>query len=297
MHRFEADQIAIIGPGLLGGSIGLALRQSGYRGRLVGFARRATTAEQAVKRGCIDTAAPSLVEAVRGSDFVILCTPVSVILQQLADIAPVVGDRTVITDVGSTKRSIVAIAEQHLREPGQFVGSHPMAGGSDTGPEAARANLFDHKPCIVTPTGITDPEAVRRVERFWLQLGMHVHRMSVNQHDDAVARISHLPHALAFVLVDLAHRYGGLEVASTGFSQTTRIAKGDPKLWTDIFLDNRDHLLRNLTAWSQGIEEFRRLVASGDRQTLQSFIAAAQSARVAWPEPENNGNGKLPEPT
>lgn len=276
------ERVTIVGTGLLGGSVGLSLRRAGFEGRIIGAGPRQATLDRARAAGCIDEATTDLGVAVAGSDLVVLAAPVGAIPDLLARAAPSLIRRAVVTDVGSTKGTIVAAAQKALRDASRFVGSHPMAGAETTGPESARADLFEGKPVIVTPTLLTAPDAVERVESLWLTLGMRVHRMSPQEHDRLVAVISHVPHAVAVLLVQLASESGAMPVASTGFADTTRLAAGDPLLWADIFLDNRQAVLESLARWSDLSARFGRILESEDRPALLELLATAQSARKVW---------------
>lgn len=273
--------IAIVGVGLLGGSVGLALRRAGFAGRLIGVGRTQATLDRAIGLGCIDEAA-DLQHAADRSDLLLLAAPVGAIVGLVHQLAAVAPPHALVTDVGSTKATIVGEAERVLPNPGRFVGAHPMAGGERAGPDHASADLFRGKPVAVTPTDRTDPEALERVEGFWRMMGMAVHRFAPAAHDRAVARLSHLPHALSVVLMDQAHRSPGLELASTGLADMTRVAAGDPELWADIFLDNAPAVL-------DACEEFQRLldglgaaIRAGDRERLVEALASARAARLAW---------------
>ena len=282
MVDLNFTNIAIIGTGLLGGSVGLALRRSGFGGRLIGTGSRPATLEKAQAAGCVDHITTDLSEAVSGSDLILLAAPVGAIPDLLGRLAESINGQAIITDVGSTKANIVAAAERSLRRPERFVGSHPMAGAETTGPESARADLFEGKPVILTPTQVTDPQAGARVEELWRALGMQVHRMSPAEHDRLVAIISHVPHAAAVLLVRLAAEGGALPVASTGFADMTRLAGGDPSLWADIFLDNRQAVLAALGRLTEMTEDFRRIIQSADREKLLDLLAETQSTRQAW---------------
>lgn len=281
MQAPGTGQVTIVGTGLLGGSIGLALRSRGFSGPIVGVARRFDTLDAARRRGCIDRGITDLREAVADAELVILATPVGTILKLLPTLAPVLRRETIVTDVGSTKRSIVATAERVLQAPGRFVGSHPMAGSDQTGPTAADAELFAGKPAIVTPTARTDADALERVEQLWRQFGMRVHRMAAEAHDSAVARISHMPHAAAVMLVMLAEP-DDLPLASTGFGDTTRIAAGDPQMWADIFIDNAEAIGQVTRQWQQHWRELEQAIARGDREALVQILETARRQRKAW---------------
>lgn len=272
--------IAIVGVGLLGGSIGLALREAGFAGRRVGVGRSRRTLDRALELGCVDETA-ELAAAAR-CELIVLATPVGAMFDLLHRLAAVAERGTVVTDVGSTKQTIVAEAERVLPEPGRFVGSHPMAGSERGGPDHASAALFRDKPVAVTPTERTDGEAAAQVERLWRLLGMSVHRIAPADHDRAVARLSHLPHALSVLLMQQAHRSPGLELASTGLADMTRIAGGDPALWADIFIDNADAVLDACDEHQQLLDAFRRVVGEGDRGRLLEMLDSARAARLDW---------------
>lgn len=282
MNPLAIGKLVVVGTGLLGGSLGLAIRRSGCCRQIVGVGRNVTTLDKARAAGCIDEGTTDLAAAVSGADLIVLATPVGAIVPYLEKLAPLVEPGTIITDVGSTKAHIVAAAEAVLPHPGRFVGSHPMAGSECQGPEHADAQLFRDRPVIVTATNRTDAQAAAAIESLWQMLGMRLVRMSPDQHDRLVARISHLPHLAAALLVQLASRDGGLEVASTGFASTTRIAAGDPQLWADIFLDNRDGVLDALGEFEQLAADFRRILTTGDRAALLALLGEAQRRRTTW---------------
>ena len=282
MQDLHFRKITIVGVGLLGGSIGLAMRAAGFTGGIIGVGRHERSLDDAVRAGCINRGTTDLREGVAGSDLIVLAAPIGAINRLLERLGEIDSGGAIITDVGSTKRTIVQTAERALAEPGRFVGSHPMAGGERPGPEAARADLFHNRPVVLTPTGRTRPETTATVERLWRALGMRIHRMSPERHDRAVARISHLPHAVAVLLVAMNGGDGELDLASTGFGDTTRIAGGDPALWTEIFLDNREAVLRALDDWDAIGSRFRELVAGEKHHELMELLRSAQSTRERW---------------
>jgi prephenate dehydrogenase len=281
-ERFS--QISIIGTGLIGGSIGLALRSAGYTGRLVGMARRQSTIDAAVKYHCIDLGYTELAPAIEQADLVILAAPVSAIVGMMGDLATGDNGRMVITDAGSTKASIVAAAESALPDPARFVGSHPMAGTEQSGPEAADAELYYGKAVIVTPTKTTAAATTEAVEALWSALGMRIIRLNPTQADLAAARISHLPHAVAALLVELAHRTEALDVASTGFADVTRVASGGPELWTQIFMENAPAVAEVLGEFGRRIDQFRQLLEAGRSGELLQLLESVQAARGQWIE-------------
>lgn len=279
---FQApSRITLIGTGLLGGSIGLALRQSGYKGRIIGVGRTQATLDAAVKLRCIDQGETDLPKAVRDAGLIVIATPIESIIDYLGKLAKLAGPDTVITDVGSTKQSIV-VASRKLTHPLMFVGSHPMAGSENHGPQAASADLFKGKPVIMTVDDPVEYITCECVRWLWNTLGMKIHTLRPDVHDEYVAQISHLPHAVAAMLVQLANERGGMELASTGFADTTRIAAGDPEVWLEIFMDNRRAVISCLHGLSGRIRQFQDALEQNDRSVILKILREACDARRRW---------------
>lgn len=273
-------RLSIIGVGLLGGSIGLAVKSAAISCDLVGYGHRRSTLDQALASGAIDEAAGSLTDAIKGADLVVLCTPVGLFRQILTDIAPMLEKGALVTDVGSTKRSVVRDAAELLPKHARFVGSHPMAGSEKRGVEFARADLFTGARCILTPDASTDTNALASIDAFWRGLGMTITTLSPDEHDRLVSDISHLPHALAASLVTMQNE-AALQLAGKGFLDATRIAGGDGGLWRDIFLDNRDHLAASMSRFRDTLDTFIRLVDSKDGAELAKWLDQAAARREA----------------
>jgi len=278
--KSEFRHITIIGVGLLGGSAGLAIKAWDPSIRIAGVGRRQSSLEKALRIGAVDTIHLEAAEPARQTDLVILATPVGAFEKHLRVIAPVLRRGALVTDVGSTKSRVVRTAERILGKGGPFVGSHPMAGSEQKGPEAARADLFTGATCIVTPTASTPPSRTGRIEKFWRVLGMQTVRMSPAAHDRAVARVSHLPHAVAALLMMLPDR-ADLAVSATGFRDATRLAGGDPEMWRDIFLTNRRAILSAIDAFDESLMQLRDLLELGDGPGIETFLAAAKKRRDA----------------
>jgi prephenate dehydrogenase len=272
--------MSILGVGLLGGSIGLAVKSVANNCYIAGYGHRRATLEAAESIGAIDQGYDELAEAVRDSDLVILCTPVGLFQSLLSQLAPHLKPGALVTDVGSTKRSIVRAAEQILPPHARFVGSHPMAGSEKRGVEFARTDLFQRALCITTPTPATDRQALEQVESFWKGLGMRVTRLAPEEHDRMLAEVSHLPHALAAALVHLPGD-AALGLAGKGFLDATRIAGGDGALWRDIFLDNRDHLRAALQNTQKQIEHLMELLQTEQGEALRQWLDQAAGRREA----------------
>jgi prephenate dehydrogenase len=228
--------------------------------------------------GAIDRAASNAAEAVRDADWVVLCTPVGLFESLLNEISPVLKSGAIVTDVGSTKRSVVKSAEEQLPATAHFIGSHPMAGSEKRGIEFAKADLFNGAVCITTPTAQTNPSALQTVEQLWRSSGMKVIRMSPEQHDQRVAMISHLPHAVAAALVAIQDSQS-MELAGKGFTDTTRIAAGDPGLWRDILIDNADQVRQGIRQLGGQLQQLDEMLAAGKSEELMKWLAQAVEAR------------------
>jgi len=257
----------------------MAVKTAAIPGVVVGYGHRKSSLDRALEMGAIDESAATLADAVRGADLVILCTPVGLFQPILTEIAPVLASGAIVTDVGSTKRSVVESAETILPSSVHFVGSHPMAGSEKRGVEYARADLFQGARCILTPTRKTDPVALEKVDQFWQRLGMRTERMTPDEHDKRICDVSHLPHAVAAALVAMQSDEA-LPLAGKGFLDTTRIAGGDGALWRDILVDNRDNLIDGLTRFRGTLDELIRLLEPGQREALAKWLDAAAERRA-----------------
>ena len=272
------ENLTIIGVGLLGGSIGLGLRAISNHCHITGYGHRPETLQRAVEFGAIDRFSLNLADAVQDADRIILCTPVGLFGDLLKQLGPLVKPGVIVTDVGSTKRSVVRLAQQYLPPHASFVGSHPMAGSEKRGVEFARADLCQGAMCIVTPVTSSNPDAVRSIEQFWQSLGMRIARLSPEAHDAAVADISHLPHVLAASLVAMQSP-SALPLAGKGFLDATRIASGDAVMWRDILLDNRDNVKAGLDRLQKELATLRKLLAPAKADALTQWLASAADRR------------------
>jgi prephenate dehydrogenase len=275
--------LSILGVGLLGGSIGLAVKAAGSVGTVVGYGHRAETLEEALRRGAIDRTASGAAEAVKGADLVVLCTPVGLFEAILAEIGPMLAPGAIVTDVGSTKRSVVARSQRILPKTTHFVGSHPMAGSEKRGVQYASADLFQGAVCITTPTPQTNPAALEKVESFWRLLGMETVRLSPEEHDRRLADVSHLPHALAAALVTM-QTDPSLPLAGKGFRDVTRVAAGDGGLWRDILIDNRDNLRHSAQQLKLHLDELLARLETGDPESVRQWLDAAAARRRSLDE-------------
>jgi prephenate dehydrogenase len=276
--------LAIVGVGLLGGSVAKAARAAALARTIVGVGRDRARLDAALADGGLDRATTDLVTGVRGADFVLLAAPVLAIEALLEGVWRAAPDGATLTDVGSTKAVIVRRAEELATgRTLAFVGSHPMAGSEQSGYGAARADLFQGATVLVTPTDRTEPRALKTVAGFWEALGARVSALEPEAHDTAVAAISHLPHAVADALMDAVARFApeALEFAARGFKDTTRIAASDPDMWADIFVANRAALSASLDAFRRALGELERAVAAGSREEIRAVLARVKAAREA----------------
>jgi prephenate dehydrogenase len=289
-------KVTLLGVGLLGGSLGLALKQRRLAGRVVGYVRRAASIAQCRQLGVVDEATTDLAVAVADADLVVFCTPLSQMRELARQAAPHLKRGALVTDVGSVKASVVAELEPLITPAGaHFVGSHPMAGSEQTGPAAARAELFEDAVCVVTPTAATRSEALRRISTFWADLGARVLELPPALHDDFVARSSHLPHVVAAELANYvlspAHPKEQTLLCATGFRDTTRIASSSPEMWRDIALANRQKLARVLGVFIEDLQELQLALERSDAKAVEEFFEVAKQRRDAWAAPD----GKTPE--
>lgn len=273
-------RLSILGVGLLGGSLALAVRRVASGCQIVGYGHRKETLDTALAKGVIDEAFTDPAVAVKGADLVVLATPVGTFGELIRAIGPALDKDAVVTDVGSTKRSIVTAAAG-LPWPARFVGSHPMAGSEKRGVDFADANLYQKALCIVTPTPETDRTAVARVETMWRSVGMRIMHMTPTEHDARVSLASHLPHALAAALM-LVQDDASLGVAGKGLADTTRIAAGDAGLWRDIFVDNRDNLRHGIATLQRQLEQLTLLLEKKDADAIQHWLNDATARRAAF---------------
>lgn len=278
MCQSPFQHITIVGVGLLGGSAALAIKACDPSVKVAGVGRRASSLEAAMEIGAIDSAHLDATEIVGKTDLVILATPVGAFEDHLRRIKPHLQKHTLVTDVGSTKAEVVRMATKVLGADGPFVGSHPMAGSEQKGVTFARADLFQGATCIVTPTSRTSEKTIAPIERFWKALGMRLVRMGPQAHDRAVARVSHLPHVLASLLM-LLPRNEDLSVSATGFRDATRLASGDPEMWRDILTTNRGAVLAALDRFAKDLAQLRDQVDRADADALERFLSKAKTRR------------------
>lgn len=280
IHNLQS--ISVIGVGLLGGSIGLAFRAAGGQAERVGVGRRRSSITRALAVGAVDRGTLSYRSGLKDADLVIIATPLGrfeAVFRQLGNYLP---DGAVVTDVGSTKASVLEAAAKLLPPGARFVGSHPMAGSEHAGVEFARADLFQRAQCLIVPGPQSDPQAVELVQSFWRFLGMRTTQMPMDRHDRLVAEISHLPHVVASALMEVACNSESLDFAATGFADTTRIASGHPGLWHDILMTNRQPVCESIDGLIDRLRAVRRWLTENDSQAVSRFLERTKQSRDAW---------------
>jgi cyclohexadieny/prephenate dehydrogenase len=280
------DTVALIGIGLIGSSISHGIRRRGLARRIVGHARSQATRDTALRIGLVEQAFGTAAEAVKGADLVILCVPVGACVRVAEEIRPHLARGATLTDVGSVKGTIVRDVGPLVPEGVHFVPGHPIAGTEHSGPESGFAELFDNRWCILTPPEGTDPAATQRLKAFWQALGSNVEFMDADHHDMVLAITSHVPHLIAYNIVNTAshlERVTDSEVikfSAGGFRDFTRIAASDPTMWRDVFLNNRDAVLEMLGRFTEDLVHLQRSIRYGDGETLfQLFTEARQTRR------------------
>lgn len=272
------DTVAIVGVGLIGGSLGLAIRRRGLARQVVGIGRRAETLRIALDRGAVTRTTLDLADGVADADWIVVCTPVAQIAGDVRTAAEHCPQRAIVTDVGSTKAEIVEQVSAPLPRGVRFVGGHPLAGGERNGPAAAHADLFVDRLVVLTPSDSAASEEVTAVSEFWQALGARIVTMTAQEHDRLLASASHLPHLVAAVLA-AATPEEALPLTASGWADSTRIASGDPELWRQIFASNRASLLASLRRFEDALAGIRDALQGGDDQRLFEILRAARERR------------------
>ena len=281
------EQLGLIGCGLMGGSFALALKRARLVKRVVGYSKSPSTTERARQLGVIDVAAPSALLAVSGADLVLIAVPVGASEATFKAIRHGITDQMLVMDVGSTKGDVIEAARRGLQDQlGAFVPAHPIAGKEVAGVEHADANLYTGRQVVLTPIKATRRSNVQRATQVWAGVGAKVVTMTAEAHDSAFAAVSHLPHLLAFAFTNaISAQPDGqrfLELAGPGFRDFTRIAAGDPAMWRDVLLANREQVLQHSQAFRAALSQLEALMNAGDSQALEDAIAAASRVRSQW---------------
>jgi prephenate dehydrogenase len=286
-RRVRWQKVTLVGVGLLGGSLGLALKSRQLAERVTGYVRRPASVAECCQAGAVDEAGLDLLAAVRDADLVVLCTPLAQMRALAGQMRPALRRGALVTDVGSVKGPVVRALEPLVAGAGaHFVGSHPMAGAEKMGVGAAQADLFVNAACVLTPTPDSPPAAIERLEALWRAVGARALRLSADVHDELVSRSSHLPHVLAATLashvLSPAHPHEQALLCANGFRDTTRIASGSPEMWRDICLANAGNLSRALEVFIESLQQLRASLARGDGPALERFLQEAKQRRDQW---------------
>jgi prephenate dehydrogenase len=283
------QKLIVIGVGLIGGSFALALRQAGMVKHIVGIGRSQKNLQRALELGIIDEVASNPISALKDADFVLLAMPVGQTSHIMAQIAPFLGSSTIVSDVGSTKQDVILAARTHLaRHLTHFVPCHPIAGTEFSGAEAASTHLFCDKHLIITPLAENDDQAIKLVSTLWQHCGAKISCMAADQHDRILAIISHLPHILAFTLMNHVRTNVEdkleeiLRFAGSSFRDCTRIASSSPEMWRDICLANQEWLLKQIDAYQNELTNVRTILANNDGEALEKAFANARQTRQQW---------------
>ena len=278
-------RVALIGIGLINGSLALVMRREKLADEIVACARTEATLARAMQLGLADRATTSPLDAVEGADLVVIGTPPGAAGEIARTIAPGLKRDAIVTDVGSIKADVIRAVVPHLPEPARFVGGHPVAGTEHSGPEAAFDTLFTNRHCILTPIEDTDPDAVKAVAGLWRAAGSMVETMTPEHHDRVLAITSHLPHLIAYCIVgtvaDLEDHLQSevLRYAAGGFTDFTRIAGSDPVMWRDVFLHNREAVLEMLGRFTEDLAALQRAIRWGEGDKLQSLFTRTRAVR------------------
>ena len=279
------DTIALIGLGLIGGSLGHAVKRGGLARHIRGYARSAETRNRALELGFVDSIHETAAEAVEGADLIVVCTPVGTLAEIAQSIAPAIKKGAILTDVGSVKTTVVRDMGPYVPEGVHFIPGHPIAGTEESGPDAGFAELFDGRWCILTPVPGTDPKALQKLADFWAACGSRVDVMEARHHDRVLAIVSHLPHIIAYNIVGTANDLETvtesevIKYSASGFRDFTRLAASDPTMWRDICLNNKEPILEMLSRFSEDLSALQRAIRWGDGQALFELFTRTRDIR------------------
>ncbi len=279
------ERVALIGLGLIAGSMAHAMRRDGLAGEITGYARSEETRKVAAEIGLVDRVCDSAAEAVKGADLVVLCVPVGAMGAVAAEIAPHLDKGATVSDVGSVKRAVIDTVGPHIPEGVHFIPAHPLAGTEKSGPRSGFAELFDDRWCLIVPVEGTDEAATARLRQLWEGMGAIVDEMEAEHHDLVLAVTSHAPHLIAYTMVGVAddlQRVTQKEVvnfSATGFRDFTRIAASDPTMWRDVFLNNKDATLEILGRFTEELFALQRAIRTGDGDHLHDYFTRTRAIR------------------
>lgn len=285
----EINCLTIWGVGLIGGSLGLALKKNGFKGKLVGLGRNIERLQVALDLGAVDSITTDIQEGIFESELIVLCIPVSIVPENVIQIAKYkqsLNRQTIITDVGSTKSSLVRAIDRELesfnKETVFFVGGHPMAGSHETGVKSAKHSMFEGAKCIITPTETTDEHSLNTVKELWQYVGSQTHEFTPEVHDLLIGAASHFPHLIASLLTNTVadvntSNSSALDFTATGFRDTTRIAAGSPDLWTGIFMHNNEVMISLIDDFVSKLTNLKNLLKSNDYFEIDRILSEAET--------------------
>ena len=279
------ERVALIGLGLIGGSLGHAMKRGGLARHVAGYARSEATRSRAIEIGFIDSAHASAAEAVKDADLVVVCTPVGALGAVAAEIEPHLKKGAILTDVGSVKLAVIRDMGPHVPEGVHFIPGHPIAGTEESGPDAGFAELFEGRWCILTPVPGTDQGAIDRLSAFWTECGSKVDVMEPKHHDLVLAIVSHLPHIIAYNIVGTASdletvtQSEVIKYSASGFRDFTRLAASDPTMWRDVCLNNKEPILEMLARFSEDLTALQRAIRWGDGDKLFDLFTRTRAIR------------------
>ncbi len=287
---FYVPVLAVVGVGLIGGSLALSLRSRGAVGEVIGLSHDPASIQKALELGIIDRI--GTYQDLALANVIVIATPVSAVESVCAAIKPVLAPNTIVTDVCSTKQQVIAAARRGLGDRiGQFVPGHPIAGAETSGPQAAQPFLYEQKQAILTPLPENTSESIALLTSLWEACGSTVSHMSAQEHDRIFAAVSHMPHLLSalymYSLLDDGQTAKKLQFAGTGFRDFTRIAAGAPVMWRDIFSSNRDCMLEEITRFQACLEQARQLLEADNTSAFEAWLTAAAEARRVWEDPSS----------
>jgi len=279
------NRVALIGLGLIAGSMAWAMKRAGLAGEITGYARSQETRDTVRRLGFCDHVHETAVEACEGADLIVLAVPVGAMGAVMRDIAPALKPGAVVSDVGSVKTSVFQAVMPHLPENVHFIGAHPIAGTEHSGPESGFAELFDQRWCLIVPPKDADPAEVTRLRDFWHGLGSDTELMEQDHHDLVCAVVSHAPHLIAYTMVGVADDLGRVtdseivKFSAAGFRDFTRIAASDPTMWRDVFLTNKDATLEILGRFTEELFALQRAIRTGDGEHLHAYFTRTRAIR------------------
>ncbi|MED5579135.1 MAG: prephenate dehydrogenase [Nitrospinota bacterium] len=276
------EQMTVVGVGLIGGSMARKAREEGLVEKFVGFGRTRKNLESAVSLGVIDRFESDLMKAVDGSDLVVIATPVEKSVEIISYLLPRLGPDTILTDVGSVKGKVVDVFRQITNTEAEFIGGHPIAGTESSGVEASFSSLFHNHITILTPIERNSKMAIERLKMFWIALGAKVEFLDAEKHDRILSDISHLPHVVAYALVNSVLGGGGISYAAGGFKDSTRIASSNPEMWSEICVQNRESILDSINDFRSHLNSIYELIESVDVGSLQKLFENAKNGRDSW---------------